>query len=136
MTIPDWEIMEILEAPLAERVATAIDLLDYSFPDDYVVRLLSIPAYVMNVFWILCEETNDQKVLLLTPEEFAPKAGEQTIEEVGDFLTRLWGLPQVVGLLDDMPTGPAGVVGLEPTQRAGFVVEIRVRCRGNIRREV
>ncbi len=133
-TDQSWEIKAIFEGPLAERVATTVDLLEHSFPDDYVVRLLSIPAFVMNVFWIISEETGDQKVVMLTPHESAPKQG-QAIEEVGAFLNRLRGIPPVGGLLDDVPLAAAGVAGAPPGEQASVAVHISIRCRGNIRRK-
>lgn len=122
----EWKLRELVEGPLADSIDAAITGIDRAFPDDYVVRLLSIPTYMITAFWILNEETGDQKIIILSPPELVTQLGGDAID-LPAFLNALRSLPRVVGLIDDVPLG--GVPGAD-AQRGGMAeVTIRITIR-------
>ena len=77
----NWVLRELFEAVLADRISKAIPAIDRQVPDNYIARLLSVPAFQLNVLWLVDERSGDQKVMVLTaPPDSWPHQSWRTLQ--------------------------------------------------------
>jgi hypothetical protein len=127
-----WRVREIVEGPLAEQVSKAIELIDRNFPDEYVVRLLSVPSYIVNAFWIVNDETGDQQLLFLTPVEVADQFANRFLDPP-TFLAALRGWAPAEGVIDDFSLGAAGDASVPFGRIAEVTIQITIRPASKVR---
>lgn len=64
-------VREFFASPLAGRIDSAIKWIDEYVEDELLVRLLTVPSYRIEAFWLLDERTNESYVLVVeAPPKF------------------------------------------------------------------
>lgn len=126
----EWSVRELFESSLAEKISAAIDTIDEAdIPDTYIVRLLKAPAYLIEAFWLLDEQSGNQSILVIEQAPGATRLEVQILYEAKEFLAALRELPVVQGLaIEGQLGGSNGTLG-SPRSNDGFEIDIRIRIR-------
>jgi len=94
----DWHLTAILESDAPLAVEAAIAVVDDAFDGEEYVRLVSIPIYTMQVFWIV---SNNENLLVpaVIPEQFREAIVPFKVVTATDFFEQLRKLPHVQGIV-------------------------------------
>ena len=97
----DWRVEEIVTSQIAARVDAAIRWLDNNLHSEDVVRLLVIPAYFVQAFWIV-EALGNRILLIDRPASLSMLEYERLYPE-REFFKVLSQQPHVVGIPPEQP---------------------------------
>lgn len=93
----DWSVVGVFESSTALKIDEAIAWIDNNISDDYMVHLLTVPAYSIESFWLI--KDGDQKIVVISaPDEYAVLKTQQAYTS-GEFLNELRSLPNIQGLV-------------------------------------
>jgi hypothetical protein len=97
----DWMVEEIVTSRIAERVDSAITVLDREVPGDEQIRLLVFPAYFLHAFWI--GSGPDSRLLLIDRPEYITDLEYGQVYGFNDFVQRLSRHPHIIGAPPEAP---------------------------------
>ena len=92
-----WRVEEIAESPLAEAIDVAVGILDQQVLEEVPVRLLKIPSYLTEVFWIGAGP--EAKILVIRKPDTTSTIDIGGIYPAGEFIRRLAQNQFVIGPL-------------------------------------
>jgi hypothetical protein len=125
-----WFLQEVVSGYLAMSIDRAIAKIDMELPDSYVARLLSIPAYLINVFWLLDEQSDDQRFFLIPSPGSPGRLKSDALLEASQFLALLRSHRPVQGLVDDVTAGAPAPSGRDVGRNLPEIgIQIRVRFK-------
>lgn len=95
---PDsWQVVEVFKSPLARKIDEAIRQVDDLYIDgDPLTRLLVVPAYQVNAFWLLNHESVEKVFVLDRPEKFTNLPTNQLLS-YKEFLDALRKEQHIIG---------------------------------------
>ncbi len=98
-TPESWSIREVMESGFAERVGTHYKWAVENLVGDYKARLLTVPSYQVEAFWMIDDASGDQKIVVIdAPTRFRSlKSGAVYTSE--GFLQALRSERPVTGLI-------------------------------------
>ncbi|MEM7725858.1 MAG: hypothetical protein AAF208_05730 [Cyanobacteria bacterium P01_A01_bin.45] len=95
----DWHVVGVFESPIATKIDDAINWIDGNISGDYVVRLLTVPCYQIQAFWLVNNDNSQpqQIVLISAPAEYSTLDYERAYA-VDEFLDVLRTVNNIQGL--------------------------------------
>lgn len=96
-----WSLREFFVSPIAEKIDKTVDWVDQNTSDDFLVRLLIVPAYQIHAFWLTEDgEANSYVVIVDAPVQY------ETIQpfhlyKSQEFLDNLLREQHIVGIYED-----------------------------------
>jgi hypothetical protein len=101
----DWSVDGIFQSELAQEFDEAIGWIDNNFPgENFLVRLLVIPAYQVHALWLINEDDpKDQQIVVIdAPKEygFHLPPNIDNAEEIGAFLNHLRSVKHAEGITE------------------------------------
>ena len=125
-----WFVQELVDGYLSTSINRTIAKIDEETLDNYVARLLSIPACLINVFWLLDEQSGDQRFFIIPSPASSGQLKSDALLDAAQFLALLRSHRHVQGLVNNVtigaPTAPGRDVGLTPPE---IDVWIRIRFK-------
>jgi len=87
-------------SPLVEKIDRAVDWLDHQsgLEDDPLVRLLKVPAYQVNAFWLVDEAGGDSRVVVIDAPTRLKHLPLLRVMSSREFIAALLKEKQIVGI--------------------------------------
>jgi hypothetical protein len=89
-----WKLTEFFPANLAESIDQGINWVDANVHDDWLVRLLAVPAYNLTAFWFV---DGTSEVLIVHSPQYASSLPMRKLLDQREFLDLLRKLPPIKG---------------------------------------
>lgn len=90
-------LCELSVSALAEEIQKALDWSDDEVPDDYLMRLLIVPAYHVRAFWFISEKNRNSFVYVISAPAQLEKLQLNTQLRSHEFLKALDGARPITG---------------------------------------
>ena len=91
-------VVEVFQSKLAGKIDEAIKWIDdKKFPDDWLTRLLIVPAYQVHAFWLLPDEGAGQILVVDTPAQSAFIQPAERLPSEKEFLDALRSERPIIG---------------------------------------
>ena len=97
----DWKLMQLVESSLVKKIDDAIQWIDAQVFPDATVRLLLIPAYQVNAFWL--DDPRSRSVVLIDFPQAFDQLKTQRVYSPAEFRAALLSRPFVPGIPKDLP---------------------------------
>jgi hypothetical protein len=94
-----WSIREVMESDLAEKIDVSCKWLRENLAADYTARLLTLPSYHVDAFWLIHDETEDQKIVIIDSPSYMNSLVTDLIYSSREFIQSLRSERTVVGLI-------------------------------------
>jgi hypothetical protein len=95
----NWSIREVMESDLAEKIDVSCKWLRENLATDYTARLLSVPSYHVDAFWLIHEGTEDQKIVIIDSPSYMHSLATDIFYRSQEFIQSLRSERTVVGLI-------------------------------------
>jgi hypothetical protein len=94
-----WLVREVMESDLAEKIDLSFKWLRSVLADDYQARLLTVPTYQVEAFWVINERTADQKVVIIDSPPYMKSFTVDILYSSREFIQSLRSERTVIGLI-------------------------------------
>lgn len=98
-----WRIVRLCDSPLARQIDIAIEWIEANKLPEGTVRLLDIPAYDVDAFWL--ESKGGDYVILISAPDAYEALEKQRVYKKKEFLDQLSQLPFIQGVPAEAPPG-------------------------------
>jgi hypothetical protein len=94
-----WLIREVMESDLAEKIDVSFKWLRNVLADDYQARLLTVPTYHVEAFWVISDRPLDQQVVVIDSPPYMKSLTVDVLYSSREFIQSLRSERTVVGLV-------------------------------------
>ena len=88
-----------MESDLAEKIDVSFKWLRENLTADHTVRLLTVPSYHIEAFWVIQDGTDDQKVVVIESPPYMKSLKGDILYSSQEFIQCLRSERTVVGLV-------------------------------------
>lgn len=98
-TPESWRVVEVFQSPLAEKIDDALRRIDdLKLGDEWLARLLVVPAYQVHAFWLLNSEDVEKIFVIDHPAQFTHLLTDRLLS-YDEFLVALRREQHIIGRL-------------------------------------